>query len=62
MEQVKEVKPVRRIYICDECKIGEMKFTGTRVYTTIPPLYPHICDSCGYQIAFTVSYPYIDWV
>lgn len=59
MPQVeKEVKVYKAHYICDECKIGTMIYTGF-AFTTNPPQYPHDCSHCKKRVNFPVAYPTI---
>ena len=40
---------------------GEMKPTGTCL-TSYPPQYPHVCNKCGTNATYNVSYPEIRYV
>lgn len=55
-----EVKAVKVSAFC-ECG-GEFKRANTGgMLATYPPQYPHICDKCGKQETFYVSYPTIEY-
>lgn len=43
-------------YICDECKVGEMKTTG-RTLLSSPPFYGHQCGHCNAQAQLRTIYP-----
>ena len=46
-----EVKVYQVSYTCDECTIGEMKFTGMAKMCN-PPLNEHKCTHCGLKKDF----------
>lgn len=48
MEHKIEVKTFKVILKCDKCKDGIMKYNGI-VLTSNPPLFPHVCNKCGYK-------------
>jgi hypothetical protein len=53
---------VKTVLVRMLCKCGgEMKPTGT-CYTSYPPLYPHVCNKCGTNATYNVSYPEIRYV
>lgn len=63
---------VKTVLVKMMCKCGgEMKPTGTcytsypphypRV-TSYPPHYPHVCNKCGTNATYNVSYPEIRYV
>jgi len=60
MEIRKAVKPIRVRQTCEECKEGEMFFTGTR-FPTQDPKFPHQCDECGHEAIFRREYPTIEF-
>jgi len=46
-----EVKLIERQYRCPECKRGFLIFQSDEVVvTTWPPLYPHRCNKCRYEV------------
>jgi hypothetical protein len=53
---------VKTVLVRMLCKCGgEMKPTGT-CYTSYPPQYPHVCNQCGTNATYNVSYPEIRYV
>ncbi len=61
-EQKRPVRPVKIVYVCDNCGAGEMESGGT-VTTMWHTTYPHTCNRCGYKKSFVdVSYPRIEYV
>jgi hypothetical protein len=53
---------VKTVLVRMLCKCGgEMKPTG-QCYTSYPPQYPHVCDKCGTNATYNVSYPEIRYV
>lgn len=53
---------VKTVLVRMLCKCGgEMKPTGT-CYTTNPPQYSHVCNKCGTNATYSVSYPEIRYV
>ena len=63
MEERKEVKTIKVDYKCPKCKTGYLRSTGM-VFTTDPPLFPHICNNpeCGYGETFrNIKYPYVEY-
>lgn len=56
-DELVKLKGYRTIeYICDSCKVGEMKPTGIML-TCEPPLYQHKCTNCGEINSFRNNYP-----
>lgn len=56
-EVKKEVKTYMVTYTCDECEIGNMKFTGIMLASN-PGQYVHECDQCGNTMRVrSFSYP-----
>lgn len=51
MEQEIEVRTYVVEYVCDECKIGKMEFTGRRGMSN-PPRNYHICNNCKAEKSF----------
>lgn len=45
--------------VCDRCKSGEMKPTGSTL-TSLPPQYAHQCEVCGNQETYGVIYPSVE--
>lgn len=60
MEVKKPINTRMVTYQCDECLEGEMLPTGT-VLLSNPPKYPHKCTKCGYEMTFSVQYPYVEY-
>jgi len=63
MEVKTEVKTFETQYICDKCKVGEMKYTGYKVATGVPR-YIHICQNaeCREKMEIPkVHYPIISY-
>lgn len=58
MEVKCEAKSFMVIQKCDKCGVGRMERCGNIVLTSEPPLYPHKCNNCGHEEAYTVIYPY----
>jgi hypothetical protein len=53
---------VKTVLVRMMCKCGgEMKPTGTCL-TSYPPQYPHVCNKCGTNATYNVSYPEIRYV
>ena len=40
---------------------GEMKW-NEETLLVYPALYPHICDACGREVRFRVTYPKMEYV
>lgn len=59
MEQKTEVKVYKVDYICDECKVGKMKWRGITL-TSYPPQYPHTCEKCGATQNLLYNYPHTE--
>lgn len=59
MEQSAEVKIFQVDYVCDVCGVGHMRLSDRILFGLgIRPAFPHRCDHCGYEMTFTVQYPY----
>ncbi len=59
-ERTVEVKVVKTILMCEECKLGEMLPTGGTMLMTSPPQMPHRCNQCKAKTNISgTSYPRI---
>jgi len=53
---------IKTVLVRMMCKCGgEMKPTGICL-TSYPPQYPHVCNKCGTNATYNVSYPEIRYV
>lgn len=57
-EKIYDVKTISVDYMCDICKVGKMKFTGSMLASN-PPLWKHECDNCGAVLNLRYEYPLI---
>ena len=60
----KEIRivPIKTIYVCDNCEIGEMVPNGIGIYLSNPPKYRHSCTNCGHSQTFVgKTYPIIEY-
>lgn len=55
-----EVKVYHVEYICDKCKIGEMR-PKQIVLTSCPPKYPHYCSHCGHNLDLEKAYLCVEY-
>ena len=53
-----QVRPVRVIYLCDEC--GEEVSTTGEMHPVLPPIYIHICPN-GHVFKSRKRYPRIEY-
>lgn len=60
-EYYKKVKTYQVVYICDACRMGEMKPTDWPVLLTAPPQYWHLCDKCSALKTFREIYPRLEY-
>lgn len=60
-EQFKPLKPVKVVYMCDECKDVELHNTGSAVFV-FPMKYVHSCFKCGGEFKLDKAYPYVKYV
>lgn len=51
MERKRRVKTYEIVYICDECKKGEVENTNITI-TTNPPIHKHRCNNCDKEYEF----------
>ena len=58
-ETFQPVTPLFVNYECDRCETV-MKPTG-ETYQVSPPLYPHVCPSCGFRASLKDVYPLVRW-
>lgn len=54
------VKPVKIVYVCDDCGKGEMHFRA-EVKVGRPYVCEHVCDNCGKVTTLDSNYPRIEY-
>ncbi len=45
---------------CNKCNVGFMRHTVLKIIS-IPIMYPHKCNKCGFEESYKVIYPYIEY-
>lgn len=56
-EVIMPVEWVEIDMICDKCGKGKMR-SGGRTFTVNPPIFPHVCNKCGYEADYRTCYPH----
>lgn len=57
MQVVMEAKTYIVDMLCEKCKTGVMRPTGT-VLASNPPKYPHKCNYCENEEVYNICYPF----
>jgi len=60
MEVKFKVETLGLKYVCDECKEGDMIFTGLGTQKQ-PQKFQHKCNKCGKEKLLDRQYPGVEW-